>query len=64
MPLVKEVLRRMRELGIGEVPMVVDIISPEDTKELRAAGVARLQAQGLRGPGHHARSGRRHGGGI
>ena len=64
MPLVKEVLRRMRELGIGEVPMVVDIISPEDTKELRAAGVALLQAQGLRGPGHHARSGRRHGGGI
>ena len=42
MPLVKEVLRRMRELGIGEVPMVVDIISPEDAKELQAASVARV----------------------
>ena len=43
MPLVKEVLRRMRELGIGEVPVVVGgIIPPEDAKELLAAGVARV----------------------
>ena len=64
MPLVKEALRRRREQGIGEVPMVVGIIPPEDAKELRAAGVARLQAQGRRDPVHHARSGRRRGGGI
>jgi (2R)-ethylmalonyl-CoA mutase len=43
MPLVKEVLRRMRELGVGEVPVVVGgIIPPEDAKELLAAGVARV----------------------
>jgi (2R)-ethylmalonyl-CoA mutase len=43
MPLVKEVLRRMRELGIGEVPLVVGgIIPPEDARELLAAGVARV----------------------
>jgi ethylmalonyl-CoA mutase len=43
MPLVKEVLRRMRELGIGEIPVVVGgIIPPEDAKELQAAGVARV----------------------
>jgi ethylmalonyl-CoA mutase len=43
MPLVKEVLRRMREFGIGEIPVVVGgIIPPEDAKELRAAGVARV----------------------
>ena len=43
MPLVKEVLRRMREIGIGEVPVVVGgIIPPEDAKELQAAGVARV----------------------
>ena len=43
MPLVKEVLRRMRELGIGEVPVVVGgIIPAEDAKELLAAGVARV----------------------
>ena len=43
MPLVKEVLRRMRELGIGEIPVVVGgIIPPEDAKELLAAGVARV----------------------
>ncbi len=35
MPLVKEVLRRMRELGIGEIPVVVGgIIPPEDVNEL------------------------------
>ena len=43
MPLVKEVLRRMREIGIGEIPVVVGgIIPPEDAKELQAAGVARV----------------------
>ena len=43
MPLVKEVLRRMRELGIGEIPVVVGgIIPPDDEKELLAAGVARV----------------------
>jgi (2R)-ethylmalonyl-CoA mutase len=43
MPLVKEVLKRMRELGIGDVPLVVGgIIPPEDEKELLAAGVARV----------------------
>ena len=41
MPLVKEVLRRMRDAGIGEVPVVVGgIIPAEDAKELLAAGVA------------------------
>ena len=43
MPLVKEVLRRMRDLGIGEIPVVVGgIIPPEDASELLAAGVARV----------------------
>jgi (2R)-ethylmalonyl-CoA mutase len=43
MPLVKEVLRRMREQGIGDVPVVVGgIIPAEDARELRAAGVARI----------------------
>jgi (2R)-ethylmalonyl-CoA mutase len=43
MPLVKEVLRRMRELGVGDVPVVVGgIIPTEDAKELLAAGVARV----------------------
>jgi len=43
LPLVKEVLRRMRELGIGEVPVVVGgIIPAEDERELLAAGVARV----------------------
>ena len=43
MPLVKEVLRRMRELGVGDVPVVVGgIIPPEDARELLAAGVARV----------------------
>lgn len=43
MPLVKEVLQRMRELGVGEVPVVVGgIIPSEDARELLAAGVARV----------------------
>ncbi|MFO1035970.1 MAG: protein meaA [Geminicoccaceae bacterium] len=41
--LVKDVLRRMRDLGLGDVPVVVGgIIPPEDEKELLAAGVARV----------------------
>ena len=32
MPLVKEVLRRMRELGIGEIPVVVGGIIPPRTR--------------------------------
>ncbi|HRK18298.1 MAG TPA: protein meaA [Hyphomicrobiaceae bacterium] len=40
-PLVKDVLARMRAEGIGDVPVVVGgIIPPEDEKILRAAGVA------------------------
>jgi (2R)-ethylmalonyl-CoA mutase len=40
-PLVKEVLHRMREEGLGDVPLVVGgIIPPEDAAELRALGVA------------------------
>ncbi len=40
-PLVKEVLTRMREEGLSDVPLVVGgIIPPEDAAELRALGVA------------------------
>jgi (2R)-ethylmalonyl-CoA mutase len=43
MSLVKDVLRRMRELGLANVPVVVGgIIPPDDARELRAAGVARV----------------------
>ena len=43
MPLVKETLRRMREVGVGDVPVVVGgIIPAEDARELLAAGVARV----------------------
>ena len=43
-PLVREVLRRLRELGIGEIPAVVGgIIPPEGAKELQAADVARVR---------------------
>jgi (2R)-ethylmalonyl-CoA mutase len=42
-PLVTEVLSRMKALGIGEVPVVVGgIIPPADEAQLRAAGVARV----------------------
>jgi (2R)-ethylmalonyl-CoA mutase len=42
-PLVREVLERMRKLGIGEVPVVVGgIVPPEDARRLLAAGVARV----------------------
>ncbi len=40
-PLVKDVLARMRKEGIGDIPLVVGgIIPPEDEKLLKAAGVA------------------------
>ena len=42
-PLVREVLERMRSIGIGDVPVVVGgIIPPEDGRRLLAAGVARI----------------------
>ncbi len=41
LPLVREVLERMRRLGIGDVPVVVGGIVPrEDAERLRAMGVA------------------------
>jgi (2R)-ethylmalonyl-CoA mutase len=40
-PLVREVVARMQEAGIGAVPLVVGgIIPPEDERALKAAGVA------------------------
>ena len=42
-PLVTEVLERMREAGIGDIPLVVGgIIPEEDEKALLAMGVARI----------------------
>jgi methylmalonyl-CoA mutase C-terminal domain/methylmalonyl-CoA mutase N-terminal domain len=42
-PLVTEVLERMRGLGLGDVPVVAGgIIPPEDEKTLLAAGCARI----------------------
>ena len=41
LPLVKEVVARMREAGLVEIPVVVGgIIPPEDAGQLKAAGVA------------------------
>jgi (2R)-ethylmalonyl-CoA mutase len=41
MPLVKDVVGRLKEAGIDNVPVVVGgIIPPEDAEELKAAGVA------------------------
>ncbi len=43
LPLVREVLERMRQLGIGDVPVVVGgIVPPEDARALEAMGVARV----------------------
>jgi (2R)-ethylmalonyl-CoA mutase len=43
LPLVTEVLERMRQLGLSGVPVVVGgIIPPHDAELLRAAGVARV----------------------
>ena len=40
-PLVRDVVARMKEAGIAEVPVVVGgIIPPEDERELKSAGVA------------------------
>jgi (2R)-ethylmalonyl-CoA mutase len=40
-PLVKEVMERMRKDGLADVPVIVGgIIPPEDEKTLRAFGVA------------------------
>ncbi|WP_142850139.1 protein meaA [Telmatospirillum sp. J64-1] len=42
-PLVTEVLDRMRKAGLGDIPVVAGgIIPPEDEKTLRAAGCARI----------------------
>jgi len=41
MPLVKDVLSRLKQAGITDVPVVVGgIIPPEDAEELEQAGVA------------------------
>jgi len=43
LPLVKEVMERMRQAGIGDIPVVVGgIIPPEDARALQAMGVARV----------------------
>jgi (2R)-ethylmalonyl-CoA mutase len=43
LPLVAEVVRRMGDLGLNEVPVVVGGIVPEeDARKLKAAGVARV----------------------
>jgi (2R)-ethylmalonyl-CoA mutase len=40
-PLVKEVVARMQEAGLDDIPVVVGgIIPPEDASMLKAAGVA------------------------
>jgi (2R)-ethylmalonyl-CoA mutase len=40
-PLVRDVVERMKAAGIAEVPVVVGgIIPPEDERELKSAGVA------------------------
>jgi ethylmalonyl-CoA mutase len=42
-PLVSEILARMRELGIGDIPVVVGgIVPPADARHLLEAGVARV----------------------
>jgi len=43
LPLVKEVMERMRQSGIGDIPVVVGgIIPPDDKQALLAMGVARV----------------------
>ncbi|MFZ5834742.1 MAG: methylmalonyl-CoA mutase family protein [Pseudomonadota bacterium] len=42
-PLVLDVLERMRAAGLGDIPVIIGgIIPPEDADRLRAAGVARV----------------------
>ena len=64
LPLVTEVLERMRAAGLDDIPVVVGGIIPDaDAEALRAAGVARVYTpEGLRAePDHarHRRAGRR-----
>ncbi len=56
-PLVRDVMDRLRDAGIGDVPVVVGgIIPPADAEALIKAGVARgLHAQGFRPQRDHAR---------
>ncbi len=43
LPLVQDVMQRMRQAGIGDIPVVVGgIIPPEDKQTLQAMGVARV----------------------
>ena len=43
MPLVKDVVARMKEAGLDDVPVVVGgIIPPEDASALKSAGVAEV----------------------
>ena len=42
-PLVTEVIKRMKDAGLDDIPVIVGgIIPPEDAEKLRAAGVARV----------------------
>jgi (2R)-ethylmalonyl-CoA mutase len=42
-PLVEDLMKRMREAGLGDVPVIVGgIIPDEDAKRLRDMGVARV----------------------
>ena len=56
-PLVKDVVMRMRKDGLDDVPLVVGgIIPPEDAAKLKPHGRrCRLHAQGLPAQYHHAR---------
>ena len=65
--LVRDVAQRMREAGLGEVPIVVGgIIPADDVNVLKQCGaVGRLHAEGLPAQRHHDRhreAGRRQGG--
>ncbi len=59
LPLVEDVLARMKEAGLEHVPVVVGgIIPPDDACALRAGwGERRLHAQRLRSEPHHGRRG-------
>ena len=55
MPLVKDVVSRLKEAGIDDVPVVVGgIIPPEDAEQLEAGRRRRgLHAEGFRAQPHH-----------
>ena len=57
LPLIEETLAEMRDAGLGDVPLVVGgIIPEEDANRLRAMGVARVYTpEGLRVEPHHVR---------